>query len=300
MVFGRGHVDAGFDDGRAQQQVVALGDEVAHDALQLALGHLAVGDGNARFGQDFFQLNAAVFDGVHLVVQKVNLPAALEFAQHGFADDAAAFVAHEGLDGQPPLRGGGDHAQVAQALQRHAQGARNRRGREGEHVHFSAQLLHLLLVAHAEAVFLVDDEQAQVLELRFFAQQFVRAHDDVHRAIGHALEGGVDFFGRAKAAHLGHFHGPLGKAVAQGLVVLLGQQRGGGQKGHLLAAGDGHEGRAQGHFGLAKAHVAAHQAVHGLRRNHVLYDGVYGRLLIGRFLKAEVGGELLVVLRAVA
>ena len=155
-------------------------------------------------------------------------------------------------------------------------------------------------MAHAEAVFLVDDEQAQVFELRFFAQQFVRAHDDVHRAVGHALEGGVDFLGAAKAAHLGHFHGPLGKAVAQGLVVLLGQQRGGGQKGHLLAAGDGHEGRAQGHFGLAKAHVAAHQAVHGLRRNHVLYDGVYGRLLVGRFLEAEVGGELLVVLRAVA
>jgi hypothetical protein len=45
--------------------------------------------------------------------------------------------------------------------------------------------------------------------------------------------------------------------------VLLGQQRGGRQEGHLLAAGDGHEGRAQGHLGLAEAHVAADQAVHG-------------------------------------
>jgi hypothetical protein len=44
----------------------------------------------------------------------------------------------------------------------------------------SARSLHGLLVAHAEAVFLVDDEQAQVLELRLFAQQLVRADHDVH------------------------------------------------------------------------------------------------------------------------
>jgi hypothetical protein len=37
-------VDAGFDDGRAQQHVEALPVEVEHHALQLALGHLAVGD----------------------------------------------------------------------------------------------------------------------------------------------------------------------------------------------------------------------------------------------------------------
>ena len=44
------HVDAGLDDRRAQQDVVALGDEVAHHALELALGHLAVRDGDARLG----------------------------------------------------------------------------------------------------------------------------------------------------------------------------------------------------------------------------------------------------------
>ena len=132
------HVDAGLDDGRAQQQVVALGHEVAHHALQLALGHLAVGDGDARLGQDLLQLLAPVLDGLDLVVQEVDLAAALQLAQHGLADHAVALVAHEGLDRQPPLRRGGDHAQVAQAFERHAQRARDRRGGEREHVDLGA------------------------------------------------------------------------------------------------------------------------------------------------------------------
>jgi hypothetical protein len=115
---GRGHVDAGLDDGRAQQDVEALGHKVAHHALQLALGHLAVGHGDAGFGQDLFELLAPVLDGLDLVVQEVALAAALQFTQHGLADHACALVAHKGLDRQAPLRCGGDDRQVAQPFQR--------------------------------------------------------------------------------------------------------------------------------------------------------------------------------------
>ena len=132
-------------------------DEVAHHALQLALGHLAVGHHDAPSGSSSSSL-PAVLDGLDLVVQEVDLPAALELAQHRLADASAQLVAHEGLDGQAALRRGGDHRQVAQALQRHAQRARDRRGRQREHVHLGAQRLHRLLLAHAEAVFLVDDQ----------------------------------------------------------------------------------------------------------------------------------------------
>jgi hypothetical protein len=75
--------------------------------------------------------------------------------------------------------------QVAQALQRHAHACAGiGGGGQREHVHFGAQGFHLLLVAHAEAVLLVDDEQAQVLEVGGFAQQLVRADHDVHAAVG--------------------------------------------------------------------------------------------------------------------
>ena len=52
----------------------------------------------------------AVLDGVHLVVQKVNLSAAFQLAQHGFADHAIALGSHKGFDRQTALRRGGDDA----------------------------------------------------------------------------------------------------------------------------------------------------------------------------------------------
>ena len=52
---GARHVDAGLDDGRAQQDVEALLVKVAHDVLELALGHLPVGDPDLRFGHQFLR-----------------------------------------------------------------------------------------------------------------------------------------------------------------------------------------------------------------------------------------------------
>ena len=262
---GGGHVNAGLDDGGAQQNIETLCHKVAHHALQLTLWHLAVGNGYARLGQDFFELLAAVLNGFDLVVQEIDLSAALQFTQHGFANHTAVFAAHKSLDGQPPLRRGGDHGKIPQPFQRHAQCARNGGGGECQHIHIGTQLLHLLLVAHAKAVLFIDDKQAQVLELRLFRQQFVRTNHDVDRAILNAFERSSNFFAGTEAAHLGHFHRPFGEAVFQRLVVLLGQQCSGSQKRHLFAASHSHKRGAQRHLGLAKAHVATDKAIHRAR-----------------------------------
>jgi hypothetical protein len=62
--------------------------EVAHHALQLALGQLAVADHDARLGHQLLQVVLHVLDGLDLVVQEVHLAAALELAQHRLADHA--------------------------------------------------------------------------------------------------------------------------------------------------------------------------------------------------------------------
>ena len=60
--------------------------------------------------------------------------------------------------------------------------------------------------------------------------------------------------------------------VAEGLVVLPGQDGGGHQDGALLAVHHALEGRADGHLGLAEADIAAQQAVHRHRALHVGLD----------------------------
>ena len=62
---------------------------------------------------------------------------------------------------------------------RHVQGARDGRGRHGEHVHLGAHLLDAFFVADAEALLFVDDEQTEIGELYVFRKQAVGADEDV-------------------------------------------------------------------------------------------------------------------------
>ena len=74
---GRRHINAGFNNRGTQEHVKALLIEVAHHMLKLAFAHLPVGNGNAGFGHKRFEPGAGVFDGVHFVMQVVDLSAAL-------------------------------------------------------------------------------------------------------------------------------------------------------------------------------------------------------------------------------
>ena len=82
-------------------------------------------------------------------------------------------------------------------------------------------------------------------------------------------------------------HRVAGEAVAEGLVVLLGEQRGGHEHGHLLAVLHGLERGPDGDLGLAEADVAAHEAVHRVVGLHVGLHVVDGRELVGRLLVGE-------------
>ena len=71
--------------------------------------------------------------------------------------------------------------------ERELQGARDRRRGQRQHVHLGAQLLELLLVRHAEMLLLVDDDEAEILELDGLAEERVGADDNVDVAFGEAL-----------------------------------------------------------------------------------------------------------------
>ncbi len=291
------HVDAGLDDGRAQQHVRALRDEVAHHPFELAFVHLAVRDHDAGFRYERLEHRLAVLDRLDLVVQEVHLAAALQFAQHRLADHAFFLAAHEGLDREPLLRRGCNDREIAQPFERHPERARDRRGGERQHVDFRTQRLQRFLLAHAETVFLVDDHEAEALELHVRRQQLVRADHDVDAAFVDLRDRRVDFLRGLEARQLDDPHRPVGEAVGEGLRVLLGEQRGRRQQRDLLAAQHRDERGAQRDLGLAEADVAAHEAVHRLAARHVADHGRDGGRLVGRFLEAEAFRELHVVAR---
>ena len=172
------------------------------------------------------------------------------------------------------------------------QGAGDGRGGHGERIDIHLELAELLLDADAELLLLVNDEQAQVLELDVLAQDAVGTDEDVHLACGQSLDDGLRLGGGAGAAQVLHAAGQVFQALLERLEVLVGKDGGGHQDGHLLVVARGLEGGAHGHFRLTKAHVAAHQAIH---RSGALHVGLHvGRslALVGRVFVEERGFEL--------
>ena len=113
----------------------------------------------------------------------VDLPAAVDFAQDDLADQRVAVIGDEGADRQAFLRRRVDDADVANTGQGHVQRARDRRGAHRQDIDFGPQSLEELLVPHAEALLLVDDDQSEILKSDVVLYQAMRADHDVDFAV---------------------------------------------------------------------------------------------------------------------
>jgi hypothetical protein len=223
-----------------------------------------VADDDLHLGHLLLQEALDVGQVLHARGHVVGLAAAVLLAQQRLAHQDRVLGRDVGAHSQAVDRRGGDDRHLADAREGHLQGARDRRGGQRQHVHVLAQLLQPLLVLDAEALLLVDDDEAEVLELHLLGQEGVGADDDLRRARLELGAGLVRLLGGDQARQVAHLHRPALVAVAEGLEVLAGQQGRGADHGHLLAAHGHHEGATQGDLGLAEADVAADQPVHRL------------------------------------
>ena len=284
---GVGNIEAALDDRRGDQDVGLLLDEGDHRLFQLRLGHLPVGNRNLGVRHDVRDLGGDVLDVVDAVVHEVDLPAAVQLAVDGMADQFLVPADDPRLDRQPVRRRGFEVRDFADAQERRVQRPRDRRRRHRQDIDAGAQELQPLLVLDAEALLLVDDDEAEVFELHVLRNHAVGADEDIDAALCGPLQDRLLLPGAAEAAE--HFDGErvLGEPLGEGAEVLLGQHRRGHQDGDLLAVVDGLERGPHGDLGLAVAHVAAQQPVHRLRLLLVPLDLGDGAELVGRFLVRE-------------
>ena len=110
-----------------------------------------------------------------------------------------------GIDRQSFLRRRIDGGDIAHPGQRHIQRAGDGGGRQGQDIHFGAQLLQEFLVGHPEALLLIDDHQPQVLELHIRLDQPVGADDDIHLAHAQLADDLILLLWRPEAGQ--HLHG---------------------------------------------------------------------------------------------
>ena len=127
------------------------------------------------------------------------------------------------------------------------------------------------------------------------------ADEDIHLAAFHPAEGLLHLGGGAEAGHHVNVDGVLLEPSQGGEVVLPGQHGGGHQNGGLLVVQHALHHGPEGHLGLAVAHIAAQQPVHGGGPLHIPLDlldapqlvvrlGIF-KLLLELPLPGGVGGE---------
>ena len=283
------HVHAGLDQGGADQHVNLVVQQLLPHRGNLFLGHLAVGNADARPRHQLAHPGGALLDGLHPVVQVIDLPAPAQLPADRLGHNALVVFQHIGLDGLA-LKGrllNGAH--VPDARERHVQRAGNGGGAQGQHIHANEVFLELFLVLDAEPLLLVNDDQPQVAELHVVRQQPVGAHHNVHRAVLQPANRLLLFPGAAVTGQQPDADGERLHPGGGRVEMLPRQNGGGGQNGALLAAHDALEGGPQRHLGFAHAHVAAEQPVHRPGLFHVVLDlggtgQLVGGLLIGKAL----------------
>ena len=231
------------------------------------------------------------------VMQEEHLAAPVELV----VDDALDFVLVKEdnfrLDGNAVGRRCLDDGQVAGAQKRKLQRTRDGRCRERKGIHRMLELAQLFLGTHAEFLFFVNNQQAQVLEFEAVGKDFVRAYQNVYLPFFQAFFDVRQLFGAAQAAHVFHRARKVGEAGLEGLEMLQRKDGGGHQHCHLFGVRSGLECGPDGNFRFSKSYVTTHQPVHGAGIFHILFDGLGGTLLIrgvfvheGRFqLLLQVG-----------
>ena len=129
-----------------------------HHVFEFVLGHLAVGDADGRLGHDLPQACGENVNILHAIVNEENLPAAIQFPQHGVADQLGIEAVHAGFDRQTVLGRRFQVRDVAQPEQAHVQRARDGRGGHRQHIDDLPQGLQSLFHIDAETLLLVDDQ----------------------------------------------------------------------------------------------------------------------------------------------
>ena len=129
-------------------------------------------------------------------------------------------------------------------------------------MHLGAQRLEPLLVAHAEAVLFIDDEQPEVAEARIGVQQPVRGDHDVDRAALEARQHRIGGLAERNRDSASMRTGQSAKRSRKLCACCSASSVVGTSTATWRPGLHRDEGGAHRHFGLAEAHIAADHAVH--------------------------------------
>ena len=147
-------------------------------------------------------------------------------------------------------------------------------------------------MGNAETLLLIHDQKTEILELNCFLKQLVSADNQIYGAGPEIQHCPALLRGRTESAeHVDVYREPT-EAADGGLIMLLGQNRGGNKDCYLLAIHDCFHNSTESDFGFAEAYIAAQQSIHGCGGFHIAFDVFNTAELITGFGVGEIVLEL--------
>ena len=286
-------VDPRFDDRRRDENVRVACEEGVHPLLEHALAHLPVRDEEAKVRTELLELLGRDVDRLDAVVEVEGLALACALAVERELDQLVVDLAHRRPDRPPPLGRGLDDRDVAQPREGHVQRARDRRRGQRQDVDLEPQCAQELLLPDAEALLLVDDDEAELLGDHVAGEDPMGADEHVDLPLGELLQHRLDLRGPAEARDHLDPDGEVAVALAEGVPVLLREDRRRAEHEDLPTVDGDRERRADGNLRLSEADVATDQPVHRLGRLEILFDRLDRALLVVRLAVGERRLELL-------
>ncbi len=273
---GVGDVDADFDDRGGDEDLRFVFAEALHDVVFFFAGEAAVEEAEFQFRENFFGEALEFVDGGFQFelrffddrIDDVGLMAGGNFAAEKFPDAGKMRLGGEArLDGRAAGGQLVEDGDIEVAVESERERARDGRGGEDEDVRRVAVgggFVHeAFALEDAEAVLLVDGDEAEAGELDLVFDQRVRADDELGFAGANAFERGV-FFGVLEAADEELDAIAAGSEdAARGKIVLHGENFRRRHEGGLVAVFDGDDGGLERDDGFAAADVALEEAIHG-------------------------------------
>jgi hypothetical protein len=140
---------------------------------------------------------------------------------------------------------------------------------------------------HAEALFLVDYEEAEVFEMDILREEAVGSNDAIDATGGEVGETFAHFAGRDEATDLRDHDGIGCHAFAEGIEVLLAEDGGRYEDGGLFPCEDRFEHRPDCDLGFSETDIPANETIHGAGAFHVGFGRFDRGELVGGFLEGE-------------
>ena len=192
------------------------------------------------------------------------LPAPAQFAQYSFTDQLFGKTGDYCFYRQTVHRRGVDNREVTDSHHRHIERTRNGRGGKGHDINNGPERFEPFFILDPEALFLIDDHQAEILERHILLQQSVRTDNDVDIPFFKPLQNFLLLSGAAETGE--HLDGNriIFEPFMERFIMLLGENGGRHEDTDLFAIERRFEGTPQCNLGFAVADIPTDKAIHRL------------------------------------